>query len=64
MVYDDNTLMGKGKYKGYKLGQIPAEYLLWIFENTTCFDDKNLYEYILERKDELEQEFLDNNKNI
>jgi len=56
--------MGKGKYKGYKLGQVPAEYLLWIFENTTCFDDKNLYEYILERKDELEQEFLDNNKNI
>lgn len=30
--YDDNTLMPFGKYKGYKLANVPGSYLLRLYE--------------------------------
>lgn len=31
--YDDNTIMPFGVFKGKKLANIPADYLLWLFVN-------------------------------
>lgn len=30
---DDNSIMPFGKFKGLKLGNVPASYLLWAHEN-------------------------------
>jgi len=30
---DDETILTFGKYKGIKLANIPATYLLWLYEN-------------------------------
>jgi len=31
----DESLMPFGKYKGYAMVNIPADYLLWLYENAT-----------------------------
>lgn len=30
---DDNSIMPFGKYKGNKMIDVPADYLLWLYEN-------------------------------
>ena len=40
----DNDLMpDKGKYKGTAMVNIPARYLLWLFDNVLCTDGVRLY---------------------
>lgn len=34
---DDNSIMPFGKYQGKKLIQVPAPYLLWLY-NKGCWD--------------------------
>lgn len=51
---DDSSLMPFGKYKGYKLANVPASYLLWAYENVQLHE--NLKEYIKKNKDVLEAE--------
>jgi uncharacterized protein (DUF3820 family) len=51
---DDSSLMPFGKYKGYKLANVPAEYLLYIYDNFQLHD--NLKEYIKMNKDVLQAE--------
>ena len=41
-----------GKYQGYELKDVPAVYLLWIYDNLSLRDD--LKEYIDRRRDALE----------
>lgn len=43
-----------GKYQGYELKDVPAGYLLWIYDNLDLRDD--LIEYIDKRRDALEAE--------
>ena len=31
---NDNSLMPYGKHKGTKLANVPAQYLIWLYENT------------------------------
>lgn len=50
----DNSLMPFGKYKGDKLANVPAAYLLWAFDNLTL--QPNLKRYIEKNKDALLQE--------
>jgi capsule polysaccharide modification protein KpsS len=45
LVYTDHTTLSSGKYKFYKLHEVPAEYLLNIFSNLTGCVDKSLAEY-------------------
>lgn len=52
--YNDNTIMPFGKYKGYKLANVPASYLLWAFENLDL--KENLKSYIKKNKDALDAE--------
>lgn len=41
----DNSILNFGKkYKGYKLANVPADYLIWIYENLTL--PENLKTYI------------------
>ena len=47
--FDDNSIMPFGKYKGEKMANIPAEYLLWLYENGNVYG--NVKQYI---KDSLE----------
>ena len=60
-MMDDNSIMPWGKYKGYKLANVPAWYLLWLA------DEKNivghLKNYIEENRDILEQEKRDEQNN-
>ncbi len=37
MAYTDETVLTFGKYKGEKLANIPAEYLLWLYDNKKVF---------------------------
>lgn len=50
----DNDPMPFGKYKGEKMIDVPAEYLLWLLENDKC--SNNVREYIIDVKDVLLEE--------
>jgi len=50
----DNSIMPFGKYKGQVLANIPASYLIWIFENNKCTPD--VAKYINENLDVLKEE--------
>ncbi len=39
----DNSLMPFGKYKGEKMVNVPASYLLWIYENNKCTKEVAFY---------------------
>jgi len=46
----DESIMPIGKYKGEKLANIPAHYLLWLYENTSIYGE--LRDYIKDNFDE------------
>jgi len=50
----DQSLMPFGKFKGDKLANVPAWYLLWIYDNMMLQD--NLKKYIKDNRQVLEQE--------
>lgn len=50
----DNSLMPFGKYKGQKMANVPASYLLWAFDNLNLQD--NVKQYIKKNRDALEAE--------
>ena len=52
---NDNSIMPYGKHKGTKLANVPAQYLIWLYENTTI-KDKGLEAYIADNLDVLKQE--------
>lgn len=58
--FDDNSKMPFGKYQGYKLGNVPPEYLIYILENNYCFG--SLKEYIERNKETLQNEIKQNKK--
>lgn len=53
----DQSLMPFGKHKGKALANVPAGYLLWIYDNLTLRDDLRLYikrnQEVLVREEEL-----------
>ena len=42
-AFTDKSIMPWGKYKGKKMANVPADYLLWVFENNKCSYDVALY---------------------
>jgi len=50
----DDSLMPFGAYKGKKMEDVPAEYLLYIFDNKKCTAE--VKQYIIENEDVLEME--------
>ncbi len=39
----DNDIMPFGKYKGEKMANVPADYLVWLYENEKCFGEVKEY---------------------
>lgn len=48
---DDNTVITFGKYKGTKLANVPAWWLIWWYD-----ENKPLMNYIRENREGLEKE--------
>lgn len=69
MEYTDETILTWGKHSGKKLANIPANYLLWLFENKKANLDGKLKRYIEQNLDilnlEQKKEYLEyeNSKN-
>jgi uncharacterized protein (DUF3820 family) len=40
---NDESLMPFGKYKGDKMANIPADYLLWLYENSKVYGEVKQY---------------------
>lgn len=58
---DDSSLMPFGLYKGKKLANVPASYLLYIYENFK-FLQEDLKKYIKENMDVLKSQITYENK--
>jgi uncharacterized protein (DUF3820 family) len=56
----DESIMPIGKYKGEKLANIPAHYLLWLYEKTSIYGE--LRDYIKDNFDVLKSEIEYKNK--
>ena len=50
----DESIMPFGKYKGEKLANVPAEYLLWLYENNKVYG--GIEKYIADNLDVLRME--------
>jgi uncharacterized protein (DUF3820 family) len=53
-MLEDNSPMPFGKYKGIQMVDVPASYLIWLYENDKCNDEVRLY--IEDCKDALYEE--------
>ena len=53
---NENSAMPFGKYKGQKLKDVPAGYLLWLYDNFKC--SKDLRAYIQESLPFLKVQFM------
>lgn len=56
--YEDEDLMPFGKHKGEKLLNVPASYLLWLWDQRPM-SDKRLEEYIYQNMNALKIECPD-----
>lgn len=53
----DDSLMPFGKHKGIKMCNVPASYLIWLYENTNRKDlNTEIAHYIKDNLDVLKQE--------
>lgn len=41
----DESLMPFGKYKGYLMVNVPASYLLWLYDSNKCYGE--LKDYVM-----------------
>lgn len=39
----DESIMPFGKHKGKKMADVPADYLLWLYENDKCRGEVKAY---------------------
>lgn len=54
MKLNDESTMPYGVHKGEKMINVPASYLIWLFDNDKCSGD--VREYIMENIDVLRKE--------
>lgn len=53
----DDSLMPLGKYKGTKMANVPANYLIWFYVNVgRTVHTAPILDYVLENLDVLEKE--------
>lgn len=55
---NDVDLMPYGKYKGEKMSQVPAFYLLWLHKKKKA--SREVETYIMMNWDELQKEYAEN----
>lgn len=58
--FSDQSLMPWGKYKNFKMANVPSDYLLWLLENDKC--GGAVKKYIEDNKSFLELESKQNRK--
>ena len=56
MITSDDDIMPFGKYKGERLGDVPADYLIWFAEQDWCEQWPDLVDYVNRNMDLLERE--------
>ena len=61
MELDDNSIMPFGKHKGEKMANVPASYLLWLYDDLQKSgvwhpDKEKLKTYIKDNMDVLKQQ--------
>lgn len=54
MKLTDKSLMPYGKYKGVEMANVPADYLLWLYDNEKCSNE--VKDYIVENLEILRME--------
>lgn len=57
--WTDATVMPWGKHKGTKIGELPASYLLWLYEQTWIRDWPGLHLYLKAHENQLMAEKRD-----
>jgi uncharacterized protein (DUF3820 family) len=57
---NDESLMPWGRYKGYNMINVPASYLIWLYENNKC--DDQVREYIEDNLSFLREEVRHENR--
>ena len=57
----DESIMQFGKYKGKKMKDVPASYLIWCYEQDWILKDPDLFTYIDTNWNALEQEVEEGN---
>lgn len=60
MALTDNSLMPYGTHKGKRMEDVPAKYLLWLYDNDKC--SKDVKAYIEDCMDVLEKEVKEEEK--
>lgn len=60
MKLTDNSPMPFGKHKGTQMANVPASYLIWLYDNDKC--SVEVREYIEDNLDVLKQEVKNNEK--
>ena len=60
--YTDETIMPWGKHKGEALKDMPADYFMWLSDQTWVSDWPQLHIYIQENKDAFAAEKKDDDK--
>lgn len=58
-MMNDESLMPFGKYKGTSLGEVPASYLLWLYEGADHTVTGPLKDYIKENLDVIKSQIED-----
>jgi hypothetical protein len=48
---DESEMPGEGAHKGKKMKDVPADYLVWCFDNGRC--SKSVVAYVVDHLDEL-----------
>lgn len=61
MALQDNSPMPFGKYKNEKMVNVPASYLMWLYDEKKCTPE--VREYIEDNLDVLKEEIKRNNPN-
>lgn len=62
MILDDDSPIPFGKYKGEKMGNVPAEYLMWLYDNNKC--NQAVKDYIEDNLDVLQYEIKNSERNF
>lgn len=60
MALNDDSLMPYGVHKGEKMANVPATYLMWLYNENKC--NKDVRDYIDDNLDVLEKEVKRNGK--
>ena len=61
MALNDNSPMPYGKYKGKLMENVPASYLMWLYDEGKC--NEEVRDYIKDNLDVLKEEIKRENKN-